>query len=125
MSQGTAGSILLVDDDVELLPVLSSMLTPLGFRVVTAVNGADALQRFSEEDFSILVTDLAMPKLNGLQLAERCRQANPALQVIMVTAWDVLLTDEDLEAYGIACVLPKPVRGSNLRDAIQEALARV
>jgi CheY-like chemotaxis protein len=117
--------LLLVDDDVELLPVLSRMLEPLGCRVVTATDGAEALSRFSEQDFSVLVTDLAMPKLNGLQLAERCRALKPTLPVVMVTAWDVLLGSDDLEAYGIGSVLAKPVLGSNLRDAVQEALGRL
>jgi CheY-like chemotaxis protein len=118
-------AVLLADDDSELLPVLARMLAPLGCKVVTAEDGAEALARFAEQDFAILVTDLAMPKLNGLQLAERCREIKPSLPVVMVTAWDVLLSDEDLEPYGIRHVLPKPVRASNLLAAVQEALARV
>ncbi len=125
VDQGVPVSVLLADDDVELLPVLTSMLEPLGCRVVTAVDGADALARFIEGDFSVLVTDLAMPKLNGLQLADRCRELKPSLPVIMVTAWDVLLSDEDLADYGITSVLPKPVLGSNLRAAVEEALVRL
>ncbi len=118
-------AVLVADDDVRLLPVLARMLAPLGCRVVTATDGADALARFTTDDFAILITDLAMPKLNGLQLAERCRELKPNLPVVMVTAWDVLLTDEDLEPYGIGHVLPKPVRASNLLAAVQEALAGV
>ena len=122
--QSFPASVLVVDDDVEVLPILARMLEPLRCRVVTAVDGADALAKFSEDDFDVLVTDLAMPKLNGLQLAERCREFKPSLPVIMVTAWDVLLTDGDLKDYGIATVLPKPVLGANLRTAVEEALVR-
>lgn len=117
-------AVLVAEDDVQLLPVLARMLAPLGYRVVTAGDGAEALARFAAEDFAILITDLAMPKLNGLQLAERCREIKPSLPVIMVTAWDVLLTDEDLEPYGIGHVLPKPVRACSLLAAVQEALVR-
>ncbi len=121
---GASPSILVVDDDADVLAVLHDVLELSGARVVTATDGETALAAFARDDFDLLVTDLALPGLNGLQLAARCRRLKPSLPVIMVTAWETLLADEDLGVHGVQVVLAKPVRTAALLAAVQDLLGR-
>jgi CheY-like chemotaxis protein len=117
-------SALVVDDDPQMLDTLHDMLAPGGFRVVTAADGEEGLWRFTRTPVDVVVTDLAMPRMNGLQLARACKRVNPSVPVVMVTAWDVLLTDEDLGDHGVALVLSKPLRPSSLLRAVAEVTQR-
>lgn len=84
--------VLLVDDEPLVLIGMQSMLdwTALGFELVgTARNGADALERIAEQHPEIVISDIRMPVLDGLQLAERCREKASALPVfIMLTSYE-------------------------------------
>jgi len=115
-------TVLIADDDARLLAMLEEVLAK-DFTVITARSGASALTQFGRQPVDIVVTDLAMPSLNGLQVAAKCKAANPSVPVLMLTAWDVLLSDEDLADAGVDDVLPKPVLVHQLSDRLQKLLA--
>jgi two-component system response regulator MprA len=115
--------VLAVDDDAHLLAVLRDGLSSQGFSVVLAENGAEALERLARHSVDIVVTDLAMPGMNGLQLARRCKQLKPALPIVMLTAWDLLITDEERVEHGLDAVVPKPVRLDELAALLRELVA--
>jgi DNA-binding response OmpR family regulator len=71
-----------------------------------------------------VITDLAMPKLNGLQLARACKTLRPAVPVVMLTGWGVLLTEDELSEHGVDEVLSKPVRMDQLLGVLAAARAR-
>ena len=66
---------------------------------------------------------LAMPSLNGLQVAAKCKAAKPSVPVVMLTAWDVLLSDEDLAEARVDEVVAKPVLVHELTGRLQKLLA--
>jgi CheY-like chemotaxis protein len=111
-------SILVAEDDPELLATLEVILTSKGYRVVRAVDGLDAVEKFKAEACDVLLTDLAMPRLNGTQLARICKELKPTLPIVMLTAWGVLVTDEERDASGIDVVLTKPVRVAEIIKSI-------
>jgi CheY-like chemotaxis protein len=113
-------AVLVADDDPELLRFLDELLSTNGFSVVTAIDGADAVEKFRTRPFQILVTDLAMPKLNGLHVAKRCKALSPAVKIVLLTAWDLLVDEEDRVESGIDRVVPKPARSEQFLTVLRE-----
>ncbi|RXH19500.1 response regulator [Bradyrhizobium guangzhouense] len=78
--------VLVVDDDADVLDVVTSMLQELGCDVVSARNGAEALDHLARnERISILITDINMPGMDGHELAERARRVRPGLRVLQLS----------------------------------------
>lgn len=116
--------ILVVEDEPALLETMRLKLERCGYRVATAGNGDEAMVEFARAEFAVVVTDLAMPGLSGLEVARRCKQARPGVAVVMVTAWEALLTDDDVTKYGVDRVLAKPLLGDTLLEAITDVTRR-
>ncbi len=117
-----AGRILLVDDDAEVRAVAAAMLREAGHTVIEAGSGGAALERLVEAAprIDLLIADLAMPGMNGFELAGAARQARPDLPILFVTGFaDMTRADEaDHET-----VLQKPFRADELTAKVAEALA--
>ena len=115
-------TVLIADDDPQLLAMLEEVLSK-DFTVITARSGASALTQFGRNAVDIVLTDLAMPSFNGLQVAAKCKAAKPSVPILMLTTWDVLLSDEDLADAGVDDVLAKPVLVHELSGRLQKLLA--
>src|SRR5438093_12330185 len=100
-------TVLIADDDAQLLAMLEEVLAK-DFTVITARSGASALTQFGRHAVDIVVTDLAMPSFNGMQVAAKCKAAKPSVPILMLTSWDVLLSDEYLADAGVVVVEDKP-----------------
>ena len=79
--------ILIVDDDREMCALLSDLLIESGHEVIAAHSGEDALSRLEQDSFNLMVSDIRMPGLKGLDLLSCTKEQNPALPVIMITAF--------------------------------------
>jgi two-component system, NtrC family, response regulator AtoC len=79
--------ILIVDDEEEICSVLARSLTKAGYSPITANNGREALNLFYKENFSLIISDIKMPDMNGLELLKNVRAVNPNIMVIMMTAF--------------------------------------
>jgi CheY-like chemotaxis protein len=124
-ASGGPARCLVVDDDPHVRQLISDILTNAGHVVVMAVDGADGVEKFkSDTSFEVVVTDLAMPKLNGLQLARHCKTLRPAVPVVMLTGWGMLLTEDELSEHGVDEVLSKPVRMDQVLGALAAVRAR-
>ncbi len=128
MSVGPTSSparCLVVDDDAQVRDMIRDILSNAGHKVVVAHDGADGVERFkADSSFDVIITDLAMPKLNGLQLARVCKTLRPNVPVVMLTGWGVLLTEEELSEHGVDEVLSKPVRMDQVINTIAAVRAR-
>jgi two-component system, cell cycle response regulator CpdR len=81
--------VLLVDDDVLVLEATAGLIETLGWQVLTASSGADALAQLEgNEAIKLLVTDINMPGLNGYELAERAKRLRGDLKVIFISGWE-------------------------------------
>src|SRR6186997_610437 len=85
MAPGPA-RILLVDDEQAVQTLLTYPLRKEGYEVVGAVDGQEALDRFSEQRFDLVVLDLMLPKLDGIEVCRRLRAVRPGLPILMLTA---------------------------------------
>ncbi len=78
--------ILVVDDEETILSLMETVLTHNGFKVVTAKDGAEALDLFLDQSFDMIIADEMMPNLSGNELVEEVRKENSTIPIIMVTA---------------------------------------
>ncbi|MFB3814088.1 MAG: response regulator [Terriglobales bacterium] len=110
-------SILFVDDNQLLCRLSCDILQREGYHTVGAYSGADALKAFEREPFDIVITDLRMDGMNGLELARAIRGKDPHVPVILVTAYDPVESDD------ITACLPKEELFPKLLQRIRLALA--
>ena len=100
--------ILVVDDDEAVRDIVCDVLTELGYAAEPAHDGADALDRFRPGRFRLVVTDFAMPTMNGLQLARRLRALEPAIPILVFSA---AAATGPLAAFGITLIRKPDVEG--------------
>jgi two-component system NtrC family response regulator len=79
-------TILIVDDEKNYLTILSALLEDEGFEVLTAPGGSEALEVHKSSDLDLILTDMKMPKMDGIELLENIKENDPDLPVIMMTA---------------------------------------
>ena len=91
-------AILFVDDHEVLARLSCEILEMHGYRAVSAFNAQDALSKFDQQDFDILVTDFRMEGMNGLELARQVHQKNPQVPVIIVTGYGPIEGGKDINA---------------------------
>jgi DNA-binding NtrC family response regulator len=117
------GRVLVVDDDRPMVLVLEKALRKSGFDVVALVSGQEALARLAAEDFDVLLTDLRMAGMGGLELCERALAIRPDLPVIVITAFGSLEAAVGAMRAGAYDFLTKPfdveVAAHMLRRAVQ------
>jgi DNA-binding NtrC family response regulator len=91
-------AILFVDDHEVLARLSCEILEMHGYRAVSAYNAQDALEKFDQEDFDILVTDFRMEGMNGLELARKVHTKSPQTPVIIVTGYGPIDGGKDVQA---------------------------
>lgn len=109
--------ILLAEDDEDMRRFLVKALQNAGFDVVDFGNGVDAYERLKEEPFTLLLTDIVMPEMDGIELARRAAELDPELKIMFITGFAAVALNPDNEAPKEAKVLSKPF---HLRDLVQE-----
>lgn len=96
---------------------LVKALEKAGYSVVSFGNGADAYQRLREEPFSLLLTDIVMPEMDGIELARRATELDPDLKIMFITGFAAVALNSEEQSARDAKVLSKPF---HLRDLVQE-----
>lgn len=114
-------TILLVDDEIGILKVLGISLSDRGYRVLTAQNGEEALRIFGEEKPAVVLTDIKMPGMDGIQLLQEIKSAAPDVEVIMITGHgDMELAIRSLQ-YEASDFITKPISDEALGIALKRA----
>lgn len=116
--------LLLVDDEVGYLEVLSKRLSRRGFEVTAARSGAEAIRALRDRDFDLAVVDLKMEDIDGIELLKILRQMLPGLKVIMLTGHGSERAARDGLSQGAFDYLMKPVDLALLVARIHAALQR-
>jgi CheY-like chemotaxis protein len=111
---------LVVDDEPPVRAVIGDILESAGHAVVTLGDGGEAIARFQAERFDLVVTDLAMPRVSGWQVARAVKQVAPQVPVFLVTGFGVELSAEERRAHGVDLVLVKPLQIQEILDAVAE-----
>ncbi len=117
-----AHTILIVDDELNIRRVLERAFAKEGYQVQTAEGGHQALRLLDETPCDLMLTDVVMPDMTGLELLKRARQKHPNLQVILMTAFGTIPTAVEAMRAGAFDFLTKPIDMETLRKVVRNAL---
>ncbi|GAA3847982.1 hypothetical protein GCM10022626_17090 [[Pseudomonas] carboxydohydrogena] len=115
--------ILLAEDDNDMRRFLVKALENAGFQVSSYDNGLSAYQRLREEPFEMLLTDIVMPEMDGIELARRASELDPDIKIMFITGFAAVALNSDSEAPKNAKVLAKPVHLRELVSEVNKMLA--
>lgn len=118
-----SGRILIVDDEAAVRGVLGDYFVEHGYAVFTAADGGEALALFAREHPHVVLLDVRMPGLDGLQVLKRLRAADPDVAVIMVTANEDVVLAREMLSIGAFDYVPKPFDFEHLNRMVVTAVA--
>lgn len=114
-------SVLVVDDNADLAETFSLILKRKGYNVDTAEDGLSAVDKFRRQPFDVILMDIIMPRLNGVEAFRRMREINPGARVILMTAYYEEEQIKDALDEGAYRAVHKPINISRLMEMIGEA----
>jgi PAS domain S-box-containing protein len=116
--------ILLVDDEPLLVDIIKRILVRLGYIVDSYTDSRKALDWFSTHagDIDLIVTDMTMPHLTGVELAKKILESSPQMPIILCTGYSELIDEEQAKVIGIRKFLPKPVDSKLLAEVVRAVL---
>ena len=123
MTQHKPARLLLVDDDPGLLKLLGLRLTSEGYSVETAASGLEGLRVLGREQIDLVISDLRMDEMDGMQLFSEIQKVQPGLPVIILTAHGSIPDAVAATQQGVFSFLTKPVDKDALYQAIDDALS--
>ncbi len=113
-------TILVVDDNQDLLETFAMILKRRGYEVQTACDGLAAVDKFKEQNFDITLMDIVMPEMNGVDAFKKIKEIQPEASIILMTAY----SDEELIRTamdeGVTLIIQKPIRIDMLIKLINE-----
>jgi len=121
MSEGTGPRVLLVDDEEKFLDVFSQRLGTRGIDASTATSGEEALVKIKNKNFDVIVLDVMMPGMGGIETLKRIRQENPEVQIIMLTGKSTIEKAVTAMKEGAIDFLEKPAEIDKLLEKIEIA----
>jgi two-component system response regulator FlrC len=119
MSDKQAQYILVVDDDRQMRLALTEAIKRLGYEVILSDNGKDALEKLQKLNFSMIITDMKMPAMNGLELLKQVRKISCRMPVLIITAFGTVENAVDAMKEGAVDYLIKPFSFETITKAIE------
>lgn len=116
--------VLIVDDEEHIRKILTIMLTKKGYLTETADSAASAIQKAGQDDFDVVITDLRMPGMDGLELLGQLKRIDPELPVIIITAFSTVETAIEAMKQGAYDYISKPFREDEILLVLNKALER-
>jgi DNA-binding NtrC family response regulator len=117
--------ILIVDDEKIALKNLEHVMKKEGYNVVATQSGQNALKLLEEQSFEVVLTDLRMEKVDGMQILKRCHELYPDTEVIMITGFATLKTAVETMKQGAFYYISKPFKLDEVRKVVKEAIEKV
>lgn len=119
---GTKSNILIIDDEERIRNVLSDILIKKGFNTLCASNGKEGLNLFSNVDVEVVLLDLVLPEMNGMEVLKKIKELDPYLPVIMITAYGTVQNAVDAIKQGAYDFVEKPLDADKILVIIKNAL---
>ena len=116
--------ILIVDDEEQLVLLMQRILEDLGYQIISRTSSVEALHAFSAEPkkFDLVITDMTMPNMTGLQLAQKMHEIRPDIPIIICTGFSEGVNPEKAKAAGVREQVNKPVLKRELATVIRHLL---
>jgi DNA-binding NtrC family response regulator len=116
--------ILVVDDEAIVRESIRDWLKDAGYQVSLAESGEEALKLIQKEDFSMMILDLRLPGMNGIDVLKKVKTLKPNIKSIVITAYPTMLTQEEASKLGAIDYLVKPVIPDKLEELIRETIRK-
>ena len=124
----TNGRVMVVDDEADVRTVARMCLEKAGYQVIEAEDGEQAIQKIKEGDnplvLDVIITDINMPKVNGLEAIQFFQQEWPRVPLMVMTGYPNLETAKELMKRGLVDYLVKPVDKEKLLEAVEKAMSQ-
>lgn len=117
--------ILIVEDEKVTLRNLEYVLKKEGYEVVATTSGTNALKLLQEDNFDLVLTDLKLEKVDGIEILEKCKNVSPDTEVIIITAYATISSAIESMKKGAFYYLPKPFKLEEVKKLVKEALEKV
>ena len=117
-------NILVVDDEEDIVQLMSETLNVWGHQALTAMDGEEAIDKFQENPVDLVISDLKLPKMNGVRLLEKLKDLDKDVEVILFTGYPEVNTAIEAMKNGAYDYLVKPVDLNELRLKIERALEK-
>ena len=118
----TSRKILVVDDDPVVGKSFDRVLSGKGYAVITAQNGEEALHKLANENYDAVFTDIKMPGMSGIEVAQKIKAAKPWLPVVIVTGYSTDAYRAAAEAAGVSGFLQKPLSPEMITGSAEKAM---
>jgi len=115
--------VLVVDDDPAVRKSFDRVLSGKGYAVITAESGEEALRKLSEEKYDIVYSDIRMPGMSGLEVAEKIKAGRTWTPVVIITGYGTDVAEERAKAAGVSRFLHKPLSPAMIEDSARDVLA--
>ncbi|MDP2620306.1 MAG: response regulator [Hyphomicrobiales bacterium] len=115
--------IILAEDDEDMRRFLVKALQKAGHEVVSFDNGRSAFERLRKEPFTLLLTDIVMPEMDGIELARKATELDPDIKVMFITGFAAVALNPDSRAPKDAKILSKPFHLRELVDQVERMIA--
>lgn len=117
-------NVLIVDDEEDIVHLMSETLDHWGYHPVTAMDGEEALEKFHETPIDLVITDLKLPKMDGVKLLNKVKDEDESTEVILFTGYPEVNSAIDAMKNGAYDYLVKPVDLSELKLKVDRAIER-
>ncbi len=114
--------ILVVDDEVQVCSVVKKVLSQEGYHILTAFSGEEALKQLKKTPVDLILVDLKMPALDGLETLKQARVIQTNLKAVLLTAYGTAANARDAMLLGVYDFLTKPFDNQLLKKVVKEAL---
>jgi two-component system response regulator PilR (NtrC family) len=118
------GRVLIVDDEENIREVLSSYLESMNYDVVVAEDGQDALSKYRKGEFDLIISDLLMPNIDGLELLKRIRNLDKDIIFLMITGYPSIETAVEAIKKGAYDYITKPFHMEDVKLRIERAFEK-
>jgi CheY-like chemotaxis protein len=122
-AMNAARKVLVVDDDPAVRKSIDRVLTGKGYAVITAENGEEAMRKLNEEKYDLVYTDIRMPGMSGLEVAEQVKARKPWTPVVIITGYGTDAAQARAKAAGVSSFVHKPLSPEMIEDSARDALA--
>jgi CheY-like chemotaxis protein len=119
----TLRKVLVVDDDPVISRSFNRVLAGKGYIVVSAENGQEALNKVAKEEYDAVFTDIRMPGMDGIEVAEQLRTKRPWIPVVIITGYGSPDNEARAEAAGVSGFLRKPLSAEMIEKSVEAAVA--
>jgi DNA-binding NtrC family response regulator len=116
------GSILAIDDEQNIRHLIESEFSMEGLAVTTAGSGEEGLKLFDTEEFDVVLLDINLPKLNGVEVLKRLKQKSPDTEVIMITGYGDIKSAVDSIKQGARDYITKPFKLDEILALVKQAI---